>query len=600
MSSASTTDFLSNYLHSLSEETADAKSGPRYGLDRIIFQLELERGNTPIRIPYFREGQDKLPTPIKENEHGVDFAFLTPDQKTLKIFVLKGERLTSKTFTSARTTNDLQRAAFPDLRDERLGMVEEVVLILAYNKDDDEEGIEDYDRLCQGLGTKVGDHATRSFERWNLTKISEFVEAELLGPSLLPENLYRKFTYLCGQLEEFDATSRYWSELLIPEWKKFLSTVLSDPVSERSMRMVPVILIILQNHAKKDNKGNLTGGAEIGWIDLMEWAVLAMWEAGKRIRKKDQNNIGQVVIDVTVKFYLDTLHKFYQKNAKHLAAEDSLTISGGLVEDAASSYTAHWHLGRMGLLAMMLQEWSTNIQDENFAKNLRESLNEVCDWIIAFQKANTACYRPMLDIQHIEIFLTWRALASIGRSVEIDEWLNKMLIRLRGRQFKKSELPWIDHRNSWETLFESLVDLEQDRPESQPSYLLLMLAEILSLRSEELGSQIFREHVVSLTRSSQEPTNFTAIELMGWRPPASWFDDILAGPVFSGHGVPVQLDFESPEQNIRDYIKVSQMPEEIVAQATGLPSIYVLACLKNQSPLPPWFWRSCFSNPPAN
>lgn len=600
MSSASTTDFLSNYLHSLSEETADAKSGPRYGLDRIIFQLELERGNTPIRIPYFREGQDKLPIPIKENEHGVDFAFLTPDQKTLKIFVLKGERLTSKTFTSARTTNDLQRAAFPDLRDERLGIVEEVVLILAYNKDDDEEGIEDYDRLCQGLGTKVGDHATRSFERWNLTKITEFVEAELLEPSLLPENLYRKFTYLCGQLQEFDATSRYWSELLIPEWKKFLSTVLSDPVSERSMRMVPVILIILQNHAKKDNKGNLTGGAEIGWIDLMEWAVLAMWEAGKRIKKKDQNNIGQVVIDVTVKFYLDTLHKFYQKNAKHLAAEDSLTISGGLVEDAASSYTAHWHLGRMGLLAMMLQEWSTNIQDENISNKLRESLIEVCDWIIAFQKANTACYRPMLDIQHIEIFLTWRALASIGRSVEIDEWLNKMLIRLRGRQFKKSELPWIDHRNSWETLFESLVDLEQDRPESQPSYLLLMLAEILSLRSEELGSQIFREHVVSLTRSSQEPTNFTAIELMGWRPPASWFDDILAGPVFNGHGVPVQLDFNNPEQNIRDYIKVSQMPEEIVAQATGLPSIYVLACLKNQSPLPPWFWRSCFSNPPAN
>ncbi|MFN5638879.1 MAG: hypothetical protein ACK5AA_04955, partial [Akkermansiaceae bacterium] len=134
MSSASTTDFLSNYLHSLSEETADAKSGPRYGLDRIIFQLELERGNTPIRIPYFREGQDKLPTPIKENEHGVDFAFLTPDQKTLKIFVLKGERLTSKTFTSARTTNDLQRAAFPDLRDERLATVEEVILILVYNK----------------------------------------------------------------------------------------------------------------------------------------------------------------------------------------------------------------------------------------------------------------------------------------------------------------------------------------------------------------------------------------------------------------------------------------------------------------------------------
>ncbi|MFN9662571.1 MAG: hypothetical protein ACK57I_03435, partial [Akkermansiaceae bacterium] len=587
MSSASTTDFLSNYLHSLSEETADAKSGPRYGLDRIIFQLELERGNTPIRIPYFREGQDKLPTPIKENEHGVDFAFLTPDQKTLKIFVLKGERLTSKTFTSARTTNDLQRAAFPDLRDERLATVEEVILILVYNKDDDEEGIEDYDRLCQGLGTKVGDHATRSFDRWNLTKITEFVEAELLGPSLLPENLYRKFTYLCGQLEEFDATSRYWSELLIPEWKKFLSTVLSDPVSERSMRMVPVILIILQNHAKKDNQGNLTGGAEIGWIDLMEWAVLAMWEAGKRISKKDQKNIGQVVIDVTVKFYLDTLHKFYQKNAKHLAAEDSLTITGGLVDDAASSYMAHWHLGRMGLLAMMLQEWSTNIQDKNFAKDLRESLIEVSDWIIAFHKANTACYRPMLDIQHIEIFLTWRALASIGRSVEIDEWLNKMLIRLRGRQFKKSELPWIDHRNSWETLFESLVDLEQDRPESQPSYLLLMLAEILSLCSEEFGSQIFREHVVSLTRSSQEPTNFTSIELMGWIPPASWFDDILAGPVSSGHGVPVQLDFESPEQNIRDYIKVSQMPEEIVAQATGLPSIYVLACLKNQSPLPP-------------
>ncbi|SHJ08758.1 hypothetical protein SAMN02745181_1158 [Rubritalea squalenifaciens DSM 18772] len=596
MSSASNTDYLSNYLHSLSEETAATKRGPRYGLDRVISQLELEAGNTPIRIPYFREGRDQLPQPIKENEHGIDFAFLSEDRTKLRIFVLKAKKLTSRTFVDERTSSDLQRASFPDLRDSRLADVTEVIVILAYNKDDAEEGIEDYERLCSGMGTKIGDNAIRSFERWNLTTLTGLVEQHLMSPSLLPENLFRKFTYLCGQLEEFDAMSPYWRELLIPEWKAFLATVLASPSDERSMRMVPVLLIILKNHLKKDAKDEPTGGAIIGWIDLIEWAVLAVWETGKRVSEKDQKKAGDVVMDVTYKFYFDTLHTFYQENAHHLAAEDSLMIEDGLANDAASSYLAFWHLGRLGLLSMMTHELLTEIDDKEALELLEKHLGECTDWIEAFRNANPACCRPMLDIQHIEMFLVWRALGSVGKGTEIDDWLQETLTRLRLRQFKISDLPWIDFRNSWESLFESLVDIEPARPESLPSYLLLMLAEILSLSSPEEGSQLMREHIISLTRDAPENADFTAIELMGWLPPHSWFDEIISGPVQSGHGVPFHLDRDAPEQSVRNFVEATKFPDEIVAKVTGMQSIYVLACLKHQSPLPSWFWRSLFAS----
>ncbi len=85
----------------------------------------------------------------------------------------------------------------PDLSRPELGTVTQVEVILAYNKDEDRNGIELFDRRVASLGTRVGDHVSLQFDRWNLTAIVSRVMASLLTPSLLPQRFYSHFSYIC-------------------------------------------------------------------------------------------------------------------------------------------------------------------------------------------------------------------------------------------------------------------------------------------------------------------------------------------------------------------------------------------------------------------
>ena len=102
-------------------------------------------------------------------------------------------------------------------------------MILAYNKDDDDAGVELYDRRTAGLGTKVGDHVKLSFERWNLTTITEKVSGGLLTSStFLPQAFFSQFGYLCSQFGDFVHGSDEWTNQLIPNWRRFLESLLKE------------------------------------------------------------------------------------------------------------------------------------------------------------------------------------------------------------------------------------------------------------------------------------------------------------------------------------------------------------------------------------
>ena len=450
----------------------------------------------------------------------------------------------------------------------------------------------------------MGDNATLSFERWNLTTITELVKANLLTPSLLPENLFRRFTYICQQFEEFDASSRYWNDLLIPDWKKFLNLVFQDMAQsrgiERCLRLLPVLLIILQEHAKRDNDQSHSSGSITGWLDLMEWAVLAAWTATKNCPEKMQKRFASLFTDIVLKFYFDSLHSFYDKNNKHLAVRDSLTRGDGLIDDAAGSYLAYWHLGRMGLCAMMIHEFLLAVTEKNQA-TIREELEKCCNSIEDFIKGNPSCLRPVLDIQHIEIFLIWHALASTGRHDSFQNWMIELLNRLTVRQRGLCDTPWPSSSNSWELLFEELAE-ETPPTNKEPSYLLLMLTELCFLMPSTKEESLISERIIPMIKPTQEQEteNITKIDLTGWEPPVGWFDEILEGPNTGGVGISVELNADNPEASIQAYIKQTEIPKDFFKNAIGSPSTYILACLKHQSPIPSWFWRRHFPNEPED
>ena len=596
MSPEAIDNFLSLYIRSLLEESRNVQAGPRFGLDRIIHQLALADGLVAVRLPFFREGGDKLPKPKKEAEHGVDMSFLSRDRKTLLVFVIKDETLTYRNFISHGFDKDLRLAAAPDLDDPSLANIETVRIILTYNKDEDEEGVENFNRLVKTLGTKAGDRAHLVFERWNLTTITSLVKERLMTPSLLPDSFFRKFSYICAQFGDFDATSPHWNELLVPDWREFVSDVLKSPINETNIRLVSIALIVLRQHAKLDEKEKVTRGALIGWIELVEWAMLSLWNAAYNAPKKASRRIIGIVAQFWVEFYLMQLHEFYQENSRWLAATHSLEIPGDSIEDAGGSYRAHWHLGRLGILAMSIPEISGG-EDEQRRESSEKMVHEIANWLIQFLNACPSCYRPMLDIQHIEQFLVWRALAQVGRWDDIQGWLTELTQRLQMRYHGVCDLPAIDYRNSWELLMDSLSGTDpKNRLPSGSSYLTLMLMELsLTLpdaRGNELVRAIYKIFVEDPGTVPKGPNGITEpLDLIGWSPPVDWSKRALTGEGDGGHGISVTLDKGDPVASLRDYISKSSNAEIERLDPPGLPSVFVLACLRHGLPVPPFFWR---------
>jgi hypothetical protein len=601
MTPESVDNFLSLYLRSLVEESRPMKTGPRFGFDRVIHQLALADGCIEVRLPFFRESGEDIPRPKKEAEHGVDMSFLTNDKKTLLIFVLKGVALTYKSFYSNEFDKDLRLAAAPDTDDPIMPGVESIKIILAYNKDDDEEGIESFNRLTKTLGTKVADRMELSFDRWNLTRITNLVSEKLLTPALLPENFFKKFSYICSQFSDFDTTSPHWSELLLPDWRDLLHDILKGPVKETNVRLISITLIVLRQHAKRDHAGKASPGSHLGWIELVEWAMLALSKATNAAPKKLEKEIRRIFFESWTSFYLTEVQSFYREHGEALASHHVLEIPGEPIEDAGGSYRAHWHLGRLGILAMAISELTLHANEEAKRAAGIEWLREINNWLIGLLNASPSCYRPMLDIQHIEQYLVWQSLARMGRWDDIASWMLELTDRIYIRYLGVCEIPGIDYRNSWELLMEGLTgaDSENSIP-SNSSYLVLMLMELCLMfpdgRGEQIIQRLHKQFVEDLEDNQNEsPKAPSPLNLCSWRPPEDWLAQVLAGTE-GGHGVSVVLGRDDPAGSLLDFVTKSHDPKIDQFGPPELPSVVALACLRYCIPLPPVFWRRFLSS----
>ena len=341
----------------------------------MIYNIALAADWTPHRLPFLRGGGAEFSTTKTEPEYGIDLAFLSSDRQQLFIFVLKDEVLNNQNWGKHSFDIDLRKAAAPDLSAQDAGDVREVHVILAYNKDEDHAGLELFNRLAAGLGTKVGDRATLSFERWNLTTITEKVRQGLLTPSLLPQGFFSHFSYLCSQFGDFRHGSEEWTRQLIPSWRRFLGELLKDDADERCVRLLPVALIILREH------GGANPTADTGWIDLIEWSMLAAWRVHQLTNK---GRVRVAIQEMWVQLYVAELNRYFKAEAANLSVECGLDqhSGGGYVDAVASAVVALWHVARLGILAVAIFEIPP--ENTNEGSERQRTLHAVANWLVGF------------------------------------------------------------------------------------------------------------------------------------------------------------------------------------------------------------------------
>ena len=540
MTSDQRTSFLTYYIRSLAERTRVEKTGTKFGFDWVIYNLALAADWTPQRLPFQRGAADEYSKTKTESEYGVDFAFLSNDRHTLYVFVLKDEVLNNQNWGKHSFDIDLRKAAAPD-RPQELRDVREVHILLAYNKDEVQAGVELFDRLTASLGTKIWDDVTLSFERWNLTTITEKAGHSLLTPSLLPQAFFSQFGYLCSQFEDFIHGSEQWTHPLVPNWRRFLDELLKDEPDERSVRLLPVALIILHDHSGKNPT------AATGWIELIEWAMLAAWRVHQTTSKA---RVRQAVQEMWLKLYVAELSRFYRTQQTFLAVEGGLDKyrGGGVADAVASAMVSHWHVARLGILSIALSEIHHAKTKKAAAENAA-TCNAVANILSGLLNANSSATRPVLDIQHIEMFLIWVALWKVGRYRDISLWLLHLQNCLFMRRIGKAGLPFIDGYNSLESVFEYAATGEcpPEYCDGSSVFLACMLELCFSLPTDDrdhLLTLIYQRLVLGNADDGQRFPNCEPIDLMLWTPPDDWGERVLVGSL-ANEGNCITIHYES-------------------------------------------------------
>lgn len=603
MSPETISTFLSGYLHSLKEESRDDKNGRRYGIDHVILKWAESRKLIPLRVPSFFEGLGRAPQPKKEEEYGEDFKFVSPDGKSLTVFVLKDEKLTYGNWDHHGFGKDMQFAVAQDLSLPGHTEVEEVTVILCYNKGENHRGVEAYTRFTKSINPRIGENARLKFERWNLTKLAAEAEESLAGSaSILPDRFFREFSYLCWQVGDFPHGSDHWETILIPDWREFLDSILGGKVGEVEIRMVSVALIVLKNHGLEHPSW------ETGWIEILEWAVLALWRVAS---EPENDHLLKPVMPIWADLYLEELQSYVDRNTDKLAIEDSL-VAGGPSEftEVIGSHHAYWHIGRLGILADSLLQIAPFTEDDSESRSvLQERFTRVMDAWVGMLNANSSTLRPLLDIHHVELFLFWSVFSRASRHEEVTRVFRQLFQKLLIRRSGNGGLRLIDQGNSWEGLLDQIATSESaDESVGKSSYLLEMLIEIcvgtLGEDGEALAIDIYRNLVCGIDAKG-EPLNFSEqVELQSWIPPDDWCSRVLHGSV-ADTGVcisimsflePGETDFGRLADRVRSFISESraQHPPRYWKDIKVPSAVLFLACILHKSPLPPEFWRCHF------
>lgn len=577
--------YITNYLLSLSERSQPMKNGDyKIGFDWIIYQYGLSKDWQPLRLPFIREVSEGVIVHKTEAEFGIDLSFWDRKNNTVIVFVLKAEKLNYNNWISKKFQDDIQRAMFPDLisLEIDLNRIRHYKIVTVYNKDDDKNGIKSYENLINNSNKTIHDNIQVEFERWNIDKLTEEVVQNILSASVLPNNLSGLLEYITSQFSDFEYGTTQWETQLVPNWKNFLNVVFEKGIDERRINLIPFSLLILKNHSKN------TPNSLIAWIELVEWAMIKLWDIFPRLNEK----LGTIVIGIWFDFYLKELQTYFENNVGLLCSTFGIKV--GSIKTSLipinTANSAYWHIARLGILGLSV----VDMQNEEFKKNW---LNEYFTCMQAMIKANPSCLCPLIDLHHIEIFLIFALYVANDKKDELLNFFHELQANLQVRRCKNPPIPFISSNNRLDLIAEKMATgIKPIEWEDGSSYLLTMLLELCYIFEENIAIKLINMYFKKIIDIQFEPDT-GKIDLVSWTPPDNWNDIVFKERVYSGTGISTS-NFEGFSDNnkskyelIEEFIKESR-PRDIKMKDLKRPLVsYFLACIKYKSPLPPEFWR---------
>ena len=374
---------------------------------------------------------------------------------------------------------------------------------------------------------------------------------------------------------------------------------MTDSVDEKRLRMIPVCLYIIDNFRNKETPDSYNG-----WIDLIEWAILSVWAKYAKIDKPELKQI--IYVDLWHSFYLKELEKYLITNQELFYTEHGMVSSGrvGYLGPLNDAYLTYSIIGRIGILHLGLQE---SIPPEERMKNdlVLKLSQRSFNWVVNILKNNPAAYRPLIDLNHIELYVIWLIIYQEDNKTFMKEWLSELESRLVVRRLGHHKIPFLEGRNRYDLVTEyaatfSILGQKPDEFVDTSSYLLLMLLELIySLDQKDIEEMLdkYWKHLILGVGDDGKPLSELGyhIDLQSWVPPNDWSLRIHKERITEGTSVSIDIYDDYDEKSLSGKIKnfIEWMEKQFPNKLTlSHPlSSYLLACIKNQSPLPPIFWR---------
>lgn len=576
---------ITNYILSLAERTQVLKDGEhKIGFDWVIYQYGLSKKWQPIRLPFNREMASI--THKTEAEFGIDLCFWDKKNKSIISFVLKADKLTYANWLQKGFKDDIERALTPNFDNIgiNLSKIKTYKIITVYNKDDNKDGINSYENLVKSSNRVIYQNINIDFDRWNIDKLVEEVIETTLTPDVLPSHLSGVLTYISSQFNDFDYGTTQWQNQLVPNWKNFLTTVFKDNKSdERCINLIPFALLILKNNSK-DSPNKI-----VAWIDLIEWAMLKLWEIFPKSNKK--NKI--LIINILFDFYITELRNYFYINEGILCSYFGVKVYS---QDMSlipinTANSLYWHIGRLGILGIS----AVNLPQGSFKQ---EWFNKYQTYLKNLINQNPLSHNPLVDIHHIEIFEIFLLYLLNDKKEDLFEFFDNLLLNLHLRRQENPPLPFIESSNRIELVAERLATgtIPVNWNEAS-SYLLTMLLEMTLVFDDKVAQELM-EFIFQKIIIGNKKQESNSIDLVSWTPPKDWDDIVFKGIQSTGTGINTAnfADFSNQNRNkieiIKEFIKESQTRDIKIPKLERFLVLYILACIKNKTPLPPEFWRA--------
>ena len=578
--------YVTNYLLSLSERSCRMKNGDyKIGFDWIIYQYGLAQNWQAIRYPFNLEKEGKITSHKTEAEFGIDFCFYDKSNKRIIVFLLKAERLTYNNWTQKDFDYDLRRAITPDLTNIEVDIkkIKKYKIITTYNKNDDKRGIDCYETFIKSAPPKIYGNIDLEYERWNINRFEKEVTENLLTPDVLPNNLSGLFSYISSQVSDFEYGTKEWENQLIPNWNNFLTQIFTKGVDERKINLIPFSLVILKNELKN------TKNSIIGWYDLIEYAMLKLWDMFPTLNK----TLKKKIFLIWNNLYITELGEYFKNNYELLTTPYGISSKTPYMTLNAIStiYVTYWHIGRLGILYLNAL---TSINDDSYVKYYANYIEKLIE-------NNPGIYYPLLDINHIELYIIFISYFTNNNKDKLYDFYVKLGNFLCVRITEKTHIPFIESRNRLDLVAEYVATNEKPIEWSaKSSYLITMLLELFTFFEEDKANEIINyyfEEIINCPKNKD-----TKIDLVSWYPDEDWQNNIFKRQVLKGTGVSTSnfSDFEyknsrNKQSIIQEFMKELKERDIKISDINRPIATYILACIKYKSPLPPAFWR-CIIN----